>query len=80
LAEMLTDERVEQHIKQAQAVMDASLPRAPTTQGKSWFKALVVVLSAGLTLAFSWISNWNPIVIVLAGLFFTIPVWRVFRS
>lgn len=79
LEKLLTDEAVEKHLKKAQALMDTSLPKKPPVTKKPWFKALVILLSVAVAAGFSWISEWNVVVIALSLLFFSIPVWHVLR-
>lgn len=80
VAKLLNDEAVRQELNRVQAVLDASMPAGETKVTQSmWFKIVVTVLSVLIMVAFAWVSDWNPVVSALSVLFFSIPIWRVFR-
>jgi hypothetical protein len=51
-----------------------------TRKGKLIAKIVVTVLAVGVTVLISWAGEWHPVVIAITAIFFSLPVWQVFRK
>lgn len=79
VSRVLDKKTVEQQLQQADMVLNANMPKTISTRGKTIAKIVISVLSLAGMLLISWMSEWNTFIIVLAVLFFALPVWQVFR-
>lgn len=79
MAKVLDEEEVEKQLQQVDVMLNANMPKTISTRGKTIAKMAITVLSLAGTLLISWMSEWNAFIIVLAVLFFALPVWQVFR-
>ena len=79
VAKVLDDETVEKQLQQVDVMLNANMPKTISTRGKTIAKVVISVLSLAGMLLISWMSEWNVLIIVLAVLFFALPVWQVFR-
>ena len=80
LESAVDDDLVAKKLKEAEVMLGASEPPAISASAKLGMRVIVVVLAVAATVFISWLSEWNPVFIVLAALFFAIPVWHVFRK
>jgi hypothetical protein len=79
LEAVLTTEAVSQEVNRLQSMMDATMPIENRRTGKFWLKLIVTILSLLAMVGLSWVSQWNPVVMLLVILFFILPIWRVFK-
>lgn len=76
----VSDELVARKLKEAEVMLGAAEPPAMSTRGKTIARVIVTVLAVAATVFISWASEWNPVFIALAALFFALPVWHVFKK
>ena len=77
--EALDDETVERQVQYVEAMLQSAGSASSGRAGKIVGRILVVVLSLLAALLISWIGQWNPLITVVAVMFFALPVWMVFR-
>lgn len=73
------EQTVKQQVEQVEAKLDASTRSIISATGKIVGKAAVIVLSVAAALFLSWVSEWNPVIIGVAVIFFSLPIWQVLR-
>ena len=76
----VSDELVAKKLKEAEVMLGAAESPAMGANVKLIARVIVTILAIAATVFISWLSEWNPVFIVLAALFFALPVWHVFRK
>lgn len=79
VSKVLDVETVEKQLQQVDMMLDANMPKTISNRGKTIAKIVITLLSLAGMLLISWMAEWNVFIIVLAVLFFAIPVWQAFR-
>ncbi|HUX08202.1 MAG TPA: hypothetical protein VMX35_12905 [Acidobacteriota bacterium] len=79
LSEVLTDEAVQEQVELADAMLKIAAPAMMSDRARIVAKIIVVLLSVAGIIFLSWVSNWNPFIIVASIALFMLPIWQVMR-
>jgi hypothetical protein len=76
---VLTDEAVQEQEELAEAMLSMAPSLVMGSRAKLIAKIIVVILSIAGIVFLSWVSEWNPFIIVAAAALFLLPIWQVMR-
>jgi hypothetical protein len=76
---VLTDEAVQEQEELAEAMLSMAPSVVLSSRARLIAKVVVVVLSVAGIFFLSWLSEWNPFIIVAAAALFLLPIWQVMR-
>ncbi len=79
LSEALTDDAVREQVELADAMLKMAPPATMSDRARLIAKIVVVLLSVAGIVFLSWVSNWNPFIIVASIALFVLPIWQVMR-
>lgn len=79
IAETLGEETVRRQIELADALLKTGVEGKVSGVAKIAARAAIIILSLAAVALFSWISEWNPWIIGLSLVFFSLPVWRMWQ-
>jgi len=70
-------------VREAEKAVDALLNLEPSSSmgatGRLIAKISVITLSVAAVIFLSWVSEWNPVIILSSVVLFSLPVWQVLR-
>jgi hypothetical protein len=79
VAEVLTEDAVREQTEMAEAMLNMTPGPLIGSRARRIAKVVIVLLSISGIVFLSWLSAWNPLVIVAATALFILPIWQVVR-